>query len=288
MSEKPSFYRDAEVRKKIENKAKKTFDTSDGSIDIFFMLGDEKLTDQERRDFELFTEYVGKRIVNATLRKPDSGVEDVESAKYRLRYSRNGLGIIPSHDPAHAIVAYERSKDNSVISQFLQVDQREAWVNPEIVVEEFPAFLWTRAFEGVNLFTSLMSKECAEKMFNTLRIRARKSVNPERFVRLADELEAQLDPQDFESVRKTFERYIVGILKSSNPKHISAKLVREAEPMLDAAVELSQANPDEKYLAFAKRIFNEYPANKRLFIEEFERIMAPLLERLRRKDAAAK
>lgn len=295
MSERPgpreALWRNDEVRRGIQEKTKEIFgdnEVSDASLDAFFSLEGERLSDQEKRDVALFAKYAGERLINAILHRPGQAVGSPEEAARRVNNPEEKFGIIPLHDPAHCITTYERSADNSVVPAFFKYSLEDAFTNPEITAEEFPALLWSRPIENMNLFTSLFEQESATRLFDVLRKRALASSNPTRYSPMVETLEARLDPTDSSSVRRTFEEFTILFLKTSQPGAINPELIKKGEPFLDEAVAISQTNPDEKYLAFAQKLFNEYKTNKRVYIDEFERILKPLLERLRRKDEASR
>ena len=289
MREKPraALWRHQDVREGIQRKSAEVLgdgEVSDESLETFFMLEGEKLTEQEKRDVELFRAHIGERLINAIMNRPGNAASSREEAMERLNKPGETFGLISFHDPAHCITTYERSETNSVVPGFFRHSFEEAFLTPEVIAEEFPALLWSRPVENMNLFTSLLERESANQLFDVLRRRAQGSSNPERFLPEIETLAKGLDPTSFASVRRTFEEYTMLFLRTSSPQNISPDLLARAEPVFREVVERSQREPDEQYLAFAKRLFNEYKTNKRIYIEEFERILAPLLRRLRQKN----
>lgn len=283
------LWRNSEVREGVKNKTHEIFgegEISDEGLDAFFSLEGEPLSKEEKRDVRLFVQHAGERLVNAILNRPGQAASSPEEAVRILNNPEERFGIIPLHDPAHCITTFERSSENSVVPAFFKHTTEEAFLNPHITAEEFPALLWSRPIENMNLFTSLLEQDSATKLFNILKKRAQASSDPEKYVPMVDTLEVKLDPSDFTSVRRTFEEFTILFLKTSSPGAIKPELIKKAEPFLDEAVRTSQATPDEKYLVFAQKLFNEYKTNKRIYIDEFERILKPLLERLRTKDDA--
>lgn len=281
-----ALWRHPEVRTGIKEKTREIFgkeEISNEGLDTFFSLEGEPLSEEERRDVTLFVRHAGERLINAILNRPGQAVTSPEEA-IRILSTEERLGIIPLHDPAHCITTFERSDENSVVPAFFKHTSEDAFTNPQVIAEEFPALLWSRPVENMNLFTSLLEQESATKLFKVLKDRAATSSNPKRYLPMTKELEAKLNPTDFASVRKTFEEFTILFLKTSRSEVIDPELIKRAEPFLDASVTTSQTHPDEKYLAFAQKIFNEYKTNKRIYIDEFERILKPLLERLRRKN----
>lgn len=293
MSERPgpreALWRHQEVRGGVRAKTHEIFgegEISDEALDTFFLLEGETLSEEEKRDVALFVQHAGERLINAILNRPGQKITSPEEALRILNNPEERFGIIPLHDPAHCITTFERSEENSVVPAFFKHTTEEAFLNPHVTAEEFPALLWSRPIENMNIFTSLFEQESATRLFEVLRKRAVASSDPTRYSPMVDALEQELDSTNFESVRRIFEEFTILFLKTSSPGAIKPELIKKAEPFLDESVRTSQTNPDEKYLVFAQRLFNEYKTNKRIYIEEFERILKPLLERLRAKDDA--
>ncbi len=288
MSERPNFYRDPELRKGIEKKARDIFgsrEVSDDGIDQFFQLQGEHLSEAEKRDVGLFIEYVSKRLVNAALHRPGQEAKDESDAEKKLNDHAETFGFIPNHDPAHAIMTYERSDENSVVPTFFKKGLQATFLDPEALAEEFPALLWSGPVNELNWFTALFEERTSKKLFDVLRARAQASSDARMYLPAVEALEADLDRTDFDSVRRTFETFTILFLKTTSAKSMNTSIIREGIPAMDEALARTQAHPDERYLALARKIFDEYPSNKRVYFEEFKRIMAPLLERLRRKGA---
>jgi hypothetical protein len=279
----PAFYRDLMLREGILRKSREIFgsgEISKEAIDDFFLLEGERLKPEERRDLELFRDHAAKRLVNAALNRPGVGAGNRTEAMQHLFESQEQFGLISFHDPAHVITAYDRSDGRDLTPSFLKVTPEEGYTNPEVIKDEFPALVWARIFGGRPLFVSLLNPVSAKDLFETFK--SGDYERPEEMQKDLDQLFKELNPKDFESVRRTYERIIILYLQQT-------AFCREGDGKgltdgLEEAFQSSQLDPDPKYLQLLQNVFNQYPKDKKTLFKEFQRICAPLLDRLRRKD----
>ncbi|NQV89843.1 hypothetical protein HQ487_00375 [Candidatus Uhrbacteria bacterium] len=281
---RPSFYRDPIIREAIYRKSREIFgsrEVSDEAIDNFFLLEGEKLSEEEKADVGRFVEHVSKRLVNAALHRPGAEISTKEKAKQCLFDPKERFGFISFHDPAHAIAMYDKSEGKSLVPSFLTATLEEGYTDPNVMLEEFPALIFSQIFEGRPLFASFLDSESTSALMEVLTVGDYE--HPEVAKVAFEKIASEVDHKDFESVRRAYEKTIVLFLSETAFRRVPEHK-EEVKQTGEEALLLSASNPDEKYLLLARTIFEQYGSNKKVLFQEFQRICGPLLERLRRKD----
>lgn len=280
----PSFYRDPQLREGIAHKAFEIFgnrEIGERQLDDFFLLEGVKLSSEEKAQVGLFVEHVSTRLVNAALRRPGTGSTTKAGAARHLFDPEDQLGFISFHDPAHAIVAYDRSDGKDLVPAFLKVTPTESYTSSKMVEEEFPALVWSKIFGGRPLFVSFLHEDTMRDLFEVMK--HDKYEDPVQMQAGLDHIASQVNHRDFESVRRAYEATIVLYLNQTASRRAGAQASAMKEA-LEIGFRQSQESPEPKYLQLIRNVFENYEKDKKTLFSEFQRICGPLLARLQLKD----
>ena len=104
--------------------------------DFFCLAPDTELSDADAEDLERFMQYAGKRLVIGHLGSP---ANERKTQKEKVEYDATGFAI---HEIGHAVAAYARGRQNSVIPEMLSKPKDVWYTDQDVLAEEMIANLW--------------------------------------------------------------------------------------------------------------------------------------------------
>ncbi len=233
-------------------------------------------------------ELVKKIVKQDYEERPDADLEDTQESIKQLAW----------HDFFHGVVEYERSEGKHFGSQFFDKDSVKDNINDELQTrEEMEALFWDIVItQKYNLFTSLLSKEGVKNLrFKIIERHLEKDgdgfIEPHTYddrnsqlrAQGAKNTAAQLDlleseivlngSASFENVLSTYQSIVLQATRSANyglinQLDVSPEKKRSLENEYDEMVERIIASPSQSMVDRAKRIFEAYPTNKLVLLEE--------------------
>ncbi len=104
--------------------------------DFFCLAPNTELSDNDAEDLERFMRYAGKRLVIGHLGSP---ANERKTQKEKREYDASGFA---THEIGHAVAAYARGRQNSVIPEMLTKPEEVWYTDQDILAEEMMANLW--------------------------------------------------------------------------------------------------------------------------------------------------
>jgi hypothetical protein len=238
--------------------------------DELVLVEKRPVSQEDLLDLELFAEYVAPRLKAGSAASPLH--KDLTDDQKLNDPHRLAPVSFFAHDLLHGFVAYANSNGKSLVPEYMKTESKEEmFMSPESIMEEIFVQIWDAYQDEESLIVALF-----------------KSDNPE--------IDAQnaISPSWREDFKKYYQEYLPSEMKESDPLEYYMSLwelvylLRNSQR--DVAIlysELEHVRPPV-YKEVMKRLYQnslrENPDPKILF-HEFQRILDPLLARLRRKEA---
>jgi hypothetical protein len=248
---------------------KTSFVQSDESDDLI-LVENIPVFPEDLVDIELFAEYVAPRIKAGAVASPLYKELTVDHK------SQDPHHLAPvsffAHDLLHGFIAYANSGGKSLIPEYMKVESKEEmFMNPDSIMEEIFVQIWDAYQDEENLIVTLF-----------------KSDNPE--------IDAQnsLSLSQREDFKKYYQEYLLSDMQENHPLEYYMNLwelvylLRNSQrDVVMFYSEIEHVRPPA-YQEVMERLYQNsllsHPDPKILF-HEFQRILEPLLIRLRHKDA---
>ena len=237
-----------------------------------FRIMDSDVTLEERQDIINFGEYASKRLAAGSLHsavyRHDVGRGDIDRAMKR------GAGVGSYHDILHAMFAYNRNGGVSLLPAYMQVNDRpEQFTDPAAVQEEMLVDLW----EGLNgpfVRELLKSEDPVQAFIKADYYKEKLQVYQEQI----EKISFLKDTHPVEYLLSAYEAYYI----------VTQPGQRDLENYVDDYADYIKGHRDPEGLnLFSLLHENAHSDNPdpKLLLHEFQRMLAPLLERLKNKNA---
>lgn len=245
-------------------------------ICAFFQVPDEaqdSITAEEIEDVSNFVLYAGKRLTNTALYAP---LFEKQVSRGQIHGAMHQGAHRSYHDALHAMMAYDRSGGRSLAPAYIGIPRtlEEQVSDPAAAQEEAMVLLWQGSenfmpsvFRGEDPLVALQRTDAKNVAFTEARIR---------------ELVPLKEKNRLQYLLSVHEAYCAGLLMNV------AGSKRMNEP-IGKAFDVVANNRDPQYVRIAELLSKNAQANEpdpKILIYEFQRILQPLLQRLRHKRAA--
>lgn len=245
------------------------------AITGWFQVPQEKfdtVTDQEKEDVANFARYAGRGLASAALHAP-------LFAQY-IALGRPGVqialrqGVRPFyHDALHAMFAYDRTGGESLTPAYLNVSETNAqYTDPAAIQEEAMVLLWQnaqafmeRVFKGEDalaLAGEIFIGDAAYEKARVQEVLPLKDVSPIEY---------------YLGIHEAYCLNLLSIVVGNNE-------AQRAD--LKKAFEVVARNRSQEYVHVMELLYNNSQSQNpdpKVLLHEFQRILKPLLERLRGK-----
>ena len=227
------------------------------------------VTSEEEADILNFAEYASKRLAVGSLHSP---VSKHWLEKGDIYMAMRQGSVQGSHDLLHAMFAYARSHGESLVPAYSKVADEDAqFTNPKAIYEELLVDLWegnlTRKFLNILLTTDDPLRSLQESLPDC----------PEefrdRYVTLLETLSSTKEGQPMEYLFRAYEIYYL--------------LCYGYTDRVEEYLEWAEQHRDPQGVQLFSILYENARAEKpdpKFLIKEFQRILSPLLERLRTKN----
>jgi len=239
------------------------------------------VTAEEKEDISNFARYAGKRLANASLHAPmfEKGVADGrEGVQLAMKE-----GAFPRmyHDVLHAMLAYEKSNGESLTPAYLKVPNKNAQLtDPAAIQEEVMVYLWQN---NANFMRRVFRGDDLHMLMETT---VGYDIRPYMEARI-QELAPLNEASPLEYYLGIHEAYCVALLRKiagdTGDKSTGADI--------EKAFELIANNRSAEYVHIAELLYENAQSKNpdpKILLHEFQRILKPLLERLRVKSEREK
>jgi hypothetical protein len=259
-----------EIRKRAEDLYQEFND--EVRLEMLFELDGENFTNEEFADVSAFGQYATKRLAAGALESPITRGMQIHEA------FRAGSPTGPvRHDVLHAMWAWQRTKGRSLVPAYLKVKDKESqYTDPTAIQEELAVGLFDNSKFVRSLFSAKEPTQLCE--LNLLQRGGASKKTLEDLSATINTLVPNKGKDPFQYSLLLYEAYMTALDGG------------EVHPGYKEGLKTVQANRSPEYLNIFKALYDDTQAkkqNEKLMLNEFQKILAPLLARLRKEKKAA-
>lgn len=252
------------------------------SIRLMFSLTEKEvasLTSEEIEDVTIFARHATKRLAAGAATSPiNHGL--VRAGKLESAFEMMPPGAV-YHDLLHAAVAWKCTQGRSLIPEFAKAKNTEAqFSNPSAVQEELMVGLFD---QHPFVQSAIVSNDLGETFAKYLRERL-SSLSPKENKKRTTDFLALIAPLEHLKDQEPI-KYYLGVYEALLP----AAGIENPQEYSDG-LKAAQQNRNPEYAGLFTSIFNDAKSEKpepKHMLHEFQRMLAPLLERLRKEKEMA-